>query len=314
MGGFVARRFGTDRFQFEVVEGWPKQEIKGVAASIACDSRDRAYVGVRNIPAGGGFGSILPGEGRVVVLNPDGSLRGDWDFRFSSPHAVWVNDQDEVFVADTGLHTITRHAPSGEVLLTLGTPGEPGAAGKPFNMPTAAVQAPDGDIFVSDGYGQNWIHRFSAKGELVLSWGGGDPVFIQKFRGGPVTGVTATEPGRFNLPHDVYVSPDGIVFVMDRENLRWQVFDLDGEYVAQVNGVNRPCDMAVDREGIFHIVGGGGVEIWTRAGEKLGAWGEKGHEPGQFKFGPHGCWIDGEDNLYIGEVGGNEGLQKFRRS
>ena len=43
------------------------------------------------------------------------------------------------------------------------------------------------------------------------------------------------------------------------------------------------------------------------------AWGEKGHEPGQFKFGPHGCWIDGEDSLYIGEVGGNEGLQKFRR-
>jgi hypothetical protein len=48
-------------------------------------------------------------------------------------------------------------------------------------------------------------------------------------------------------------------------------------------------------------------------GEKLGAWGEKGQEPGQFKFGPHGCWIDVEDNLYIGEVGGNEGLQKFRR-
>src|SRR3984893_1964672 len=126
MGGFVGRRFGADRFQFELVEGWPKQEIKGVAAAIACDSRGRAYVGVRNIPAGGGVGSILPGEGRGVVLHPDGPLHDDWDFKFSSPHSVWVNDQDEVFVADTGLHTITRHAPSGEVLLTLGTPGEPG--------------------------------------------------------------------------------------------------------------------------------------------------------------------------------------------
>ena len=234
-------------------------------------------------------------------------------YKFSSPHAVWVNDHDEVLVADTGLHTITRHAPSGEVLLTLGTPGEPGAPGAPFNMPTGAVQAPNGDIFVSDGYGQNWMHRFSAKGELILSWGGGDPVFIQQFRGEPITGVTATEPGKFNLPHDVHVSPDGVVYVMDRENLRWQTFDLDGGYLTQVNGVNRPCDVAVDREGIFHIVGGGGVEIWTSAGEKLGAWGEKGHEPGQFKFGPHGCWIDGEDSLYIGEVGGNEGLHKFRR-
>jgi hypothetical protein len=88
---------------------------------------------------------------------------------------------------------------------------------------------------------------------------------------------------------------------------------LESPVVAQVNGVNRPCDLAVDREGIFHIVGGGGVEIWTRAGRKLGAWGEKGLEPGQFKFGPRGCWIDGEDSLYIGEVGGNGGLQKFRR-
>jgi sugar lactone lactonase YvrE len=314
MGRSVTRRFGTDRFQFEVVEGWPKQEIKGVAASVACDSRGRVYVGVRNIPPGGGVGSILPGQGRVVVLNPDGSLHGDWDFTFSSPHAVWVNDQDEVLVADTGLHTITKHAPSGEVLLTLGTPGEPGAPGSPFNMPTGAVQAPNGDIFVSDGYGQNWMHRFSAKGELILSWGGGDPVFIQQFRGEPITGVTATEPGKFNLPHDVYVAPDTTVYVLDRENLRWQTFDLDGGYLAQVNGVNRPCDVAMDSQGILHIVGGGGVEIWTRAGEKLGAWGEKGHEPGQFKFGPHGCWIDGEDSLYIGEVGGNEGLQKFRRA
>ena len=191
----MARRFGADRFQFEVVEGWPKQEIKGVAASVACDSKGRAYVGVRNIPAAGGFGNILPGEGRVVVLNADGSLHGDWEFKFSSPHAVWVNEADEVFVADTGLHTITKHAPSGEVLLTIGTPGEAGAPGVPFNMPTGAVQAPNGDIVVSDGYGQNWMHRFTAGGEHILSWGGGDPVFIQKFHGGPVTGVTATEPG-----------------------------------------------------------------------------------------------------------------------
>src|SRR5437762_14243413 len=105
----MARRFGTDRFRFEVVEGWPKQDIKGVAASIACDSRGRAYVGVRNIPAGGGVGSILPGEGRVVVLDADGSRQGDWGVEVSAPDAGWVDDQDEVFVAGAGLHTTTRH-------------------------------------------------------------------------------------------------------------------------------------------------------------------------------------------------------------
>ena len=83
----MAKKFGVDKYQFEVVEGWPKQEIKGVAASVACDSKGRAYVGIRNIPAGGGFGNILPGEGRVLVLNPDGSVHGDWDFKFTKATA-----------------------------------------------------------------------------------------------------------------------------------------------------------------------------------------------------------------------------------
>src|SRR5215212_8917829 len=156
--GIVAKRFGAEGYQFEIVEGWPQIEVKGVAASVALDSRGRVYVGVRNIPEGGGIGNILPGVGTILVLNSDGSYLTDWGNTFSSPHAVWIGPDDEIFVADTGRHTITKHMPSG------------------------AVQAPNGDIVISDGYGQNWMHRFSATGEHILSWGGGDPVFIQKFR------------------------------------------------------------------------------------------------------------------------------------
>jgi sugar lactone lactonase YvrE len=314
----VAERFGAEGYQFEIVEGWPTVEVKGVAATVACDSKGRVYVGVRNIPEGGGIGNILPGVGTILVLNPDGSYLTDWGNTFSSPHAVWINQNDEVFVADTGFHTITKHAPSGELLMTLGTKGQAGAPGQPFNMPTGAVEAPNGDIVVSDGYGQNWMHRFTGKGEHILSWGGGDPVFIQQFhqRSDPsvtVTGHVATEPGKFNLPHDVHVTPDSRVYVMDRENRRWQVFDMNGTFIEQVNDVQNPCDVAVDADGIFHIVGGGGVSAWTQDGKKLSQWGEKGSAPGQFANGPHGCWIDPEGSLYIGEVGGNNRLQKFRR-
>ena len=66
------------------------------------------------------------------------------------------------------------------------------------------------------------------------------------------------------------VPASGKVYVMDRENTRWQVFTLDGEFVSEVQDVNRPCDVAVDADGIFHIVGGGGVEIWTADGTRLG--------------------------------------------
>jgi len=309
----VARRFGVGDIQFEIVEDWPTVEIKGVAADVALDSAGRAYVGVRNIPPGGGIGNILPGVGHILVLNPDGSYHADWGNTFSSPHGVWINGNDEIFVCDTGFHTVTKHAPSGEILMTLGTKGTPGAPGTPFNMPTRAKQAPNGDLLVSDGYGQNRIHRFSEQGELILSWGKGDPVFIQKFRGEPVTGQTGTGPGEFNLPHDVMVTPDSRVYVLDRENRRWQVFTMDGEYLSEQGGLTSPCDVAVDADGIFHIVGGGGVDVRTPDGELIGRWGEKGNEPGQFANGPHGCWIDAEGSLYIGEVGGNNRLQKFRR-
>jgi hypothetical protein len=109
------------------------------------------------------------------------------------------------------------------------------------------------------------------------------------------------------------VTPDSKVYVMDRENRRWQVFDMDGTFIEQVNDVQNPCDVAVDADGIFHIVGGGGVSSWTQDGKKLSQWGEKGDAPGQFLNGPHGNWIDPEGSLYIGEVGGNNRLQKFRR-
>lgn len=308
----MAKRFGSGEYQFEVVEGWPRAEIRGVAATVGGDSQGNIYVGVRNIPAGGGVANILPGVGHIVVLNPDGSYKADWGDTFSSPHNLWVNPQDEIFVADSGGHTITKHAPSGEVLLTLGTRDKVGAEGEPFNMPTCAMEAPNGDIVVSDGYGQNWVHRFSAQGEHILSWGGGEPVFIQKFKGEPV-GTPSTEPGKFNLPHHVRVDESSEVLVLDRENRRWQKFTLDGQFLSECTGMARPNDIAVDPDGNFHIVGDGRVEIWTPAGEKLGSWGEAGSEPGQFLGGPHGCWMDPEGSLYIAEVSQNNRLQKYRR-
>ena len=74
----MAKRFGIDGFQFEVVENWPAEPVKGVAATVAVDSKGRAYVGVRNIPPGGGVANILPGVGHILVLNPDGTVADNW--------------------------------------------------------------------------------------------------------------------------------------------------------------------------------------------------------------------------------------------
>ncbi len=311
----MARRFGFGNYQYELVEGWPKIEIKGATADVACDSRGRVYVGVRNPKPDGSPGNILGGTGHVLVLDRDGNLVDNWGEICSSPHGVWINQQDEVFLSDTGFHTVTKHAPSGEVLLTLGTKGQAGAPGEPFNMPTHAVQAPNGDIFVSDGYGQNRIHRYSARGEYILSFGSGDSVFInRRFGVGPAGGVQCTGPCEFNVPHDLVIDRDSRIIVMDRENNRWQIFDLDGNFISMNTAVTHPNKGVWDQDGVLHIGGGAGVEVWTTDGKRLGSWGEKGSEPGQFVRGSiHGAWLDAEGSFYTAEAGFNNRLQKFVR-
>lgn len=305
----MSKRVGFGSFQYELVENWPKVSIRGAAADVAVDSEGRVYVGVRNPKPDGSVGTSRVGVGHVVVLDRDGREIGDWGNVFTSPHGVWVNQDDEIFVADAGGHTITKHAPTGEVLLTLGTRGKAGAPGEPFNLPTHAVQAPNGVIVVSDGYGQNRIHRFSARGEHILSFGAGKVVFRVEGAGPPSTG-----PGEFNVPHDVVVDRDSRVIVMDRENNRWQVFTLDGEFVSMREGVTHPNKALFDDGGRLHIAGGAGIEIWEKDGTRVGSWGETGPEPGQFLRGSvHGAWIDAEGSLYTAEPAFNNRLQKFVR-
>jgi hypothetical protein len=316
VGGWktMSKRVGFGEYQYELVTGWPQVEIAGGIADVTCDSQGHVYAGVRNRQSDGKPGNILGGGGHVLVLDRDGGVVDTWDHACSAPHGIWINRNGELFLADTGTHTITKHAPSGELLLTIGTPGRPGQPGAPFNMPTHAVEAPNGDIFVSDGYGQNRIHRFSAQGEHILSFGSGDSVFLaRRFGTGPVDGTPGTEPGQFNVPHDVYVDADSRVYVLDRENNRWQVFTAEGELLSICDSLDHPNKVVVDGDGSFHLVGAGGIEIRRPDGTFVGRWGEQGSGPGQFVATVHGGWIDDEGSLYTAEAGLINRLQKFAR-
>lgn len=309
-----AKRFGVANYKYEVVTNWPKIEIRGVAADICVDGKGRAFVGVRNPQPDGSPSSIGPGTGTMLVLSPDGSLTDVWAGNaFSAPHGLWCNKNDEIFHADTGLHTVTKYDAKGRVLLQLGTPGKKGRAGQPFNMPTRAKQGPNGDIFVSDGYGQNRIHRFTSKGEHILSWGKGDPVFYQQWAKKPVTGKAGTGPGEFNLPHDVTIDSKDRAYVMDRTNNRCQVFDTKGNYITEWKDVRGPNDAIIGSDGSMHIVGAAGVEVRKLDGKLVGRWGEKGPSAGHFTNSPHGVWLDRDGAIYVAEVGGNNRLQKFAR-
>ena len=116
----------------------------------------------------------------------------------------------------------------GKVLLELGIPGQPAPymSGEPFCRCTHTALSPEGDIYVSDGYWNARVHKYSPDGVHLLSWG-----------------RPGIDPGEFNLPHNIICDADGWVYVADRENHRIQVFDGNGRFETEWHGVHRPSGL-----------------------------------------------------------------------
>lgn len=285
---------------------WPE------VAGVALDSRDRAFVFNR-------------GPHPVAVFDSDGSFLYSWgEGVFVRPHGITVGPDDCVYCCDDGGHVVKKFTPDGRHLLTLGTgaPADTGAtsvdyrgvvrAAGPFHYPTNLAVAPSGDLYVTDGYGNARVHRFSADGRLLASWG--EP------GGGP---------GQFRLPHGIAID-DGVVYVADRENGRLQLFDLDGRPLAEWTDVARPCQVCVAAGRVYVAelgwraglwpgteapagATGGRLSVFDRGGALLARWGG-GDDPcaeGDF-FAPHDVRVDSRGDVYVAEVvwsaGANRGL------
>jgi DNA-binding beta-propeller fold protein YncE len=288
----MAARFGFGDYQYQLVEGWPKIPRQSVASDVAIDSQGRAYVALREWPY------PEAGKGAILIFNKDGSLVDSWgEDLYTTPHGIWISPEDEIFMADSDDHTVRKYAPSGELLMTIGVKDKPGAPGAPFNRPTRAVLSDSGEIFVGDGYGQNRVHRFTAKGELITSWGS-----------------DGSGPGQFDLPHDVTVDHSDNVYVMDRSNNRCQVFDANGKYLTEWANVPGPNDAIIDDDNIMHIATAAqGIELRSLDGKLIGRWNQRGEGYGEFKGYPHGIWMDSEGSVYVAEVGADRAIQKFER-
>ncbi len=301
---------GEGELTFELVADWeqlPSGWSHGDVAGVATDSLDRVFVFNRS-------------EHPVIVYEPDGRFLGSWgEGVFSRPHGITIHD-DVVYCADDTDHTVRAFTLTGDLLWTLGRVNEPSDTGYspegranlqsikrgagPFNRPTRLAVAPSGELYVSDGYGNARIHRFSGDRELIQSWG--EP---------------GTQPGEFNLPHSVWVHTDGRVFVCDRENDRVQIFSPAGEVLSIWTEVTRPGDLWIDAAGhVFvgemawntdetHMDGRPFLESRTAQmsvrdleGRLLTRWGgDDPCAPASFAS-PHGLCVDSRGNLYVGEV------------
>ena len=285
---------GSGTFTYEIdptcaklPAGWT---FLGVAA-IGIDSKDRVYVFSR-------------GAHPVIVFGQDGSFIRAWgEGMFPRPHGITMAPDDTLYLTDDGDHTVKHCPPEGKVLMTIGIPNKPSPymSGQPFHRCThLAIEPRSGDLFVTDGYGNAHVHRFTAKGKYLSTFG-----------------ASGIGPGEFNLPHNIVAAND-LLYVADRENHRIQAFDTTGEYkFAWTNVVHRPCALCTATDGHFYVgeLGPGlpinknapnlgpRVSILDSRGHLLARLGDLhgGEAPGQF-IAPHGIAVDSRGDIYVGEV------------
>jgi hypothetical protein len=287
---------GSGEHRYRVVEDWAKLpegwEFKDVAA-VACDRRDRVYVFNR-------------GEHPMMVFDRDGSFLRSWgEGTFPRAHGLHIDAEDNLYLTDDGGHFVRKCTPEGKVLLELGVPGQPAPfmSGKPFHRCTHTALSPKGEIYVSDGYGNARVHKYSPDGKLLFSWG--EP---------------GSDAGQFNVAHNIATDEEGWVYVADRENHRVQVFDAKGKYETQWNNMHRPCGLYCCRgakpQFIIGELGPGMninrdypnlgprlsiIDAEGRLIARLGGEQGPGLETGRF-IAPHGLAVDSRGDIYVGEV------------
>ena len=310
--------FGYGAFTYEVVENWdrlPEGWSFVEAIGVAADSQNRVYVFNR-------------GEHPLIVFDSEGTFLQSWgEGKFVRPHGIWVGPDDLLYLSDDQDHTVRKYTPDGELIMTLGTSGKPSdtgvedidfrtikQAGPPFNLPTNLALSPEGEMYVTDGYGNARVHKFSADGTLLFSWG--EP---------------GNGPGQFHLPHGIAVDSGGRVFVADRENSRLQLFTPEGEFLEEWTDIARPCQVFLDAQdnvfvaelgykaGMFPWMSpdldssGPRVSVFDLEGNLQSRWGggDDPMVPGDF-FAPHDIWVDSQGSVYVAEVimsaGGYKGL------
>jgi len=288
-------------------EGWSLYEV----VSVATDSQGLVYVFNR-------------GDHPLIVFDRDGRfLRSHGEGKFKRPHGLTIGPDDALYLTDDFDHTVHKFTRDFQHLWTLGTSGVPSQTGHhgfdyrtithggpPFNYPTNVALDDRGNLYISDGYGNARVHKFTPEGKLLLSFG--EP---------------GDGPGQFNIPHGIAVDARGRVVVADRENNRLQFFSQEGDFLDQWPGILRPCDVFVDTAGFYYIaeVGwragmwpwmtprdpGARVSIHDPEGNLVARWGfgTNPMDPADF-FAPHDIWRDADGSLYIGEVAKAAGCAK----
>jgi sugar lactone lactonase YvrE len=242
----------------------PAETKMGATAAVAFDARGHLYV-------------LARGGASFFEFDPRGTFVRSFGDPMVRAHGLRIDRDGNLWATDVGAHTVMKFNPRGDLLLTLGVKGQAGtwdeAAGeRKLNQPNDIAIAANGDVFVVQGHtpgltrGDARVLKFDRTGRFLKSWGG-----------------KGTGPGQFDVAHGIAIDRDGRLWVMDRENQRIQVFDVEGTFVREMKYAGLPCSVDIGSEHVYMVNGFAGQLLRLDLnGKVLAATGKPGTALGEF--------------------------------
>ncbi len=295
----------TAQVAYELVDKWPQLSpgyILGQPTGVGIDSREHVFVFHRS---GRTWTALFPdsliSSNTILELdNETGKILNSWGANlFIMPHGLTVDKQDNIWVTDVGLHQVFKFNHAGQILMKSGVAKVSGNDSLHFNLPTDVAVADDGSFYVSDGYGNSRVARFSSSGKYLFQWG-----------------TYGNKAGEFDIPHGITLDNKGNVYVADRENNRIQVFDSTGIFLKELknnHSVAQLPSLSIDNsQNLFAIdydpsttpdslVIGSTIFKYNTADSIEFHFGATGREQRSFSWF-HDISLDKQGNIYIGDI------------
>jgi len=312
----IKKGSGIDKtIKYELVKNWPdlpKDYDLGNPTGISIDTNQNIVVfcrGDRKWPLIGTMPNKAIQDKTILIIDKDsGKIIESWGNNlFIMPHGLKVDQQNNIWVTDVGLNQIFKFTHDGKLLMKLGEARVAGNDSLHFDKPTDIAIASDGSFYVSDGYGNSRVVKFSVTGKYLFEWG-----------------KKGNKEGEFNIPHGISLDGNGNVYIADRENNRIQMFNSTGKFIKQIsnNSFGAICAIAFDKtqSKLFAVDDftflkikhrGSDIFVIDTTGKVQTRFGRSGFYQGNT------CWyhdltVDKEGNIYVGDILGNT-IQKFRK-
>jgi DNA-binding beta-propeller fold protein YncE len=254
-------------------------------------------------------GVTLNSAGELFVVNRGarGLLKFDKDGKFirsmgegapifEGPHNARADKEDNIWYVDAGNNLVVKFDKTGRIRMVLGRRPESWTwkthvieravpSRENFYQPTDVVVGPDGSIFVSDGYGNSRIAKYTKDGIFVKDWG-----------------TRGTAPGDFNTPHNMVMDAQNNLYVADRQNGRIQVFDTEGKFLREFRVGGNPWSLCMTPgpNQVMFVGSVGRIFKVGLDGKVLGSIGKYGKAPGMVDW-VHGVACPDDKTVYAAQ-------------